>query len=266
MNEASGWTQLTKTITQEYFYEGSNESIVETVQDFTYNEVNKQVQSQQIQNSLGEILKAEYRYPQDLVTAYEQSGLMQDLVAQNRISEAVITKTYNNATVTAEKRVLYDSNELLPHSVYVKKGAMGSSAALEDRKITYDRYNDYGNLEQYTLENGTPVSIVWGYNGQYPIVKVEGKTYNEIESWATSLIQSSNNNSLTPSSFDFLITTPLVFTGYVYEPLVGITAIVQSNGIKELYEYDTFGRLKTIKDGTGNILKSVDYHYKNPEP
>ncbi|MDQ0478295.1 YD repeat-containing protein, partial [Chryseobacterium sp. MDT2-18] len=41
-----------------------------------------------------------------------------------------------------------------------------------------------------------------------------------------------------------------------------VTSITPPSGIRELYIYDTANRLKEVKDITGNILKTYEYHYK----
>lgn len=219
------------------------------------------VSSQTTTNSLGETLKTEYEYPQD--GTHWQTDIMNQMVQKNMISTPVITKTSNNGTPVSEQMTEYqvvNTNHILPHHVYAKKG----SNTLE-KKITYNSYDAQGNLTQYTMENGTPVSIIWGYNGQYPIAKVEGKTYTEITTLAQSLITDSNSTyGLEPAFFDNLRNlTGAVVTCYIYKPLVGVTTIIQPNGQKETYEYDGSGRLMHVKDHNGNILKKMDYHYKN---
>jgi|LSQX01.3.fsa_nt_gb hypothetical protein len=260
--EASGWTRLKKSVTKEYFYNVSVPNVVETIQNYTYNNTNKQVQTQSTSNSLGEVLKKEYKYPQDLLSGYDQSSLMNSLVAKNRISEPVTVKTLNNNIVVAEQQTKYKdfgSGKILPEFVYAKKGT-----APFENKITYNRYDAYGNLQQYTLADGTPVSIVWGYNGQYPIAKIEGLAYSAIQSQANAL---STNNNLTESSFNALRTlvnsNNAMLSCYLYEPLVGVKMIIQPNGQKESYLYDEFGRLKVIKDHEGNVLKEFKYRYHN---
>ena len=51
-------------------------------------------------------------------------------------------------------------------------------------------------------------------------------------------------------------------TSYVYDPLLGFTAVADGNGKMTFYEYDSFGRLKLIRDADLNIVKTYDYHYR----
>jgi len=51
-------------------------------------------------------------------------------------------------------------------------------------------------------------------------------------------------------------------TTYTYDPLIGITSQCDMNNKITYYEYDGLGRLKDIKDQDGNIIKTVEYHYK----
>jgi len=49
---------------------------------------------------------------------------------------------------------------------------------------------------------------------------------------------------------------------FTYEPLIGMTSKCDVNNRIEYYEYDSFGRLKLIRDFDGNIIKSFDYQYQ----
>ncbi|WPU92472.1 RHS repeat domain-containing protein [Mucilaginibacter sabulilitoris] len=50
-------------------------------------------------------------------------------------------------------------------------------------------------------------------------------------------------------------------TTYTYDPLVGMTSATDAKGITTTYEYDSFQRLKNVKDEDGHVVKHTDYHY-----
>lgn len=49
---------------------------------------------------------------------------------------------------------------------------------------------------------------------------------------------------------------------FTYQPLTGISSQTDVNNITTHFKYDSFGRLLSIKDHEGNIVKTHDYHYK----
>lgn len=53
-----------------------------------------------------------------------------------------------------------------------------------------------------------------------------------------------------------------LMTTYAYEPLIGITSGCDANNRITYYEYDEFQRLKLVKDQDGNIIKTMEYKYK----
>ncbi|WP_281925947.1 hypothetical protein, partial [Flavobacterium collinsii] len=77
-------------------------------------------------------------------------------------------------------------NLLLPKYVYANKGVQDINN-LKDKKVTYDQYDEKGNVLQYTVEGGLPVAIIWGYNKTQPIAKVENASYDQISSYVSNL-------------------------------------------------------------------------------
>ena len=51
-------------------------------------------------------------------------------------------------------------------------------------------------------------------------------------------------------------------TTYTYDPLIGLTSQCDANNLITYYEYDGFGRLKTVRDENKNIIKTLDYQYQ----
>ncbi|MBO9572480.1 MAG: hypothetical protein J7497_09760, partial [Chitinophagaceae bacterium] len=51
-------------------------------------------------------------------------------------------------------------------------------------------------------------------------------------------------------------------TTYTYEPGFGKTSECDANNRIVYYEYDAFGRIKTIKDQYKNLIKAYEYNYK----
>lgn len=49
---------------------------------------------------------------------------------------------------------------------------------------------------------------------------------------------------------------------YAYDPGLGIVAMTNANNIVSYYVYDTFGRLKLVKNDLGEIVKVNAYNYK----
>lgn len=49
-------------------------------------------------------------------------------------------------------------------------------------------------------------------------------------------------------------------TTYTYSPGIGITSITDANNLTIHYKYDSFGRLESVRDNKGNIVKNYTYN------
>ncbi|AZI41163.1 hypothetical protein [Epilithonimonas vandammei] len=151
-------------------------------------------------------------------------------------------------------------------------------------KINFDKYDNRSNYIQTTTSLGVPTTTIWGYNQTQPIAKIEGANYeqvmqafqldgNNFNSYLQLDIVQKSNIDIDETSENDLLTALEAFrknstmsgyqiTTYTYDPLIGVRSITPPSGIREVYIYDTANRLKEVRDITGNILKSYEYHYK----
>lgn len=60
----------------------------------------------------------------------------------------------------------------------------------------------------------------------------------------------------------YITTAPPGTVAYSYNILLGITSIMQANGNKTTYKYNSFGDLQGIFDYSGRLLKKYQYHYR----
>lgn len=237
--------------------------------NYFYNyDSNYQLKRSQTKSSTQETLETKYYYASDSEMASEP--FRSELIAKFMIGIPLDVQASNNGVKLSEQKTVYDkniatSNLLLPRYIFSNKGDAG--IAITDKKVTYDQYDDKGNLLQYTLENDTPVSIIWGYNKTQPIAKIQNATYSQITSYVANLENLSNTgteanlilslNALRTSFPNAMITT------YTYIPLIGVSTITDPKGDEITYIYDPIGRLQYVKDALGNLLSENQYHYKN---
>ncbi|SHM95785.1 hypothetical protein SAMN05444484_11536, partial [Flavobacterium chilense] len=189
-------------------------------------------------NSKGETLETKYSYATDAVMAGEP--LRDLLISKNMIGSPLKIESYNNGNKLSEKVTKYGSytptgqSLLLPQYIYAKKGNIVPDQL--EKKITFDSYDTFGNITQYTPENGSPVTIIWGYIKSVPIAKIENATNAEV----AAALGLSDINSIDESSLaginNLRTTLPnAMITTYTYIPLVGVSTITDPKGDKITY-------------------------------
>lgn len=264
---------VTKKESKEYVDHGLIQSTIEYEYDKRYPLLKKEIKK----DPINEVISY-YKYPFDFT---DSNSIMAQLTWENRISTPVITKVFRKEDgkerPVFQTRTEYTQDKstqklILPKYVYSAKGGYS-----EEKKITYDRYDKSGNLIQYTPENGLPVSIIWGYNDQYPLAKIEGVGYESlisgnaaIKDIITTLQRKStqypeDQNTIISLLEQLRINEAMkdaMVTTYTHKPLIGMTSMGLPNGLREYYTYDAMGRLKEIRDQDGKLLKSYEYHFR----
>ncbi|WP_264550624.1 DUF5977 domain-containing protein [Flavobacterium sp. N2038] len=273
----SQWNYLKKTTKKSFDKNGENPVILETNYNYS-NPSHLQLTSQTTTNSKQETLESRFFYAGD--SEMVSKPFVTELQSANMIGIPLSTVTLKGGIKISEQLTNYDksvstNNLLLPKSVYGNKGASGIDLNL-DKKMTYDLYDAKGNVLQYTPESGTPVSIIWGYNKTQPIAKIENIAYTVIPAETITNLQTLSNadsdNCLSVNCTEQMLRKELetfrnslpntFISTYTYNPLVGVTSITDPKGITTYYEYDTYGRLKFVKDKELNVLQKYCYNYK----
>jgi hypothetical protein len=268
----SHWFYLETSISKKYDLNGLNP--IETRTDYGYNNsAHLQLTSQSTTNSKAEIFETKYFYPQDSQMASEP--FVKELIAQNRIAAPLDVQTFRRGIKLSEQKTVYDksvatSNLLLPKTVLENKGTAALNP-VTDKKISYDFYDDKGNLLQYTQDGGTPTSIVWGYDKSLPVTKIDNIAYKSIPISLITEVQNASSYMGTDASmltainkftYNYSGLSNTKITSYMYKPLIGVTRITDAHELSTYYDYDEFNRLKFIKDKDLNVLQAYFYNYK----
>lgn len=261
-NFNSGWAKLKGNTTKDYFYNGNTQSVKETRQEFTYNNVNYQIATQDTYYDVkgnDEHLQTKYYYPVGTSLNSNSSAIKSKLVSSNKITEVLETQSYRNGSKTSETHNIYhdfdasSKNLMLPKEVKVGKGSVAP-----EKRIEFLRYDAYGNPTQVKKTAGTTIIYVYGFNGSVPVAKITNGNYSAVANLnPTGNLTTAQENSLRNA----LPNAMLSF--YRYDPLKGVTSMVDDKGYTTYYEYDAFNRLKRVKDAQGHILSENTYNYKN---
>ena len=273
-------SELVKTTTTEYSKDGK--TIVRT-KDYSYNPKNHQVSQIDENTSLtNQIQRTKIKYTVDdskHTSIVNKHHRLNDVVETQKI----LVENGKENRISTQRTDYKDGTYCfsLPNSSSTSVG----NAPLETR-ATYT-YDGDCNVRSITID-GKETVYIWSYKSQYPIAKIEGLSFEEILS-AIGQIENSQYPKETPttergqteiskimretdtSKINTFITTIRkkvnelggYITTYTYKPLVGILSETQPNGNVIYYEYDSFGRLKNIKDYNKKIIKTYEYHYSD---
>lgn len=231
-------------------------------------------------------IKEELLYPNDNLAelSTEQKAYIPNMISSNLITKPVRRKqllkkgsTYSLLNQKTSQYRLFPSNLVLPEKEYYK-----TDNNVEEVRIQYHNYDQYGNPVYITKDGSDKLTYLWSYNGQYPIAEIRNATYAEISSAVKSVFGTNvtidalsgtllpNEIKLKDGSLQRALPNALITT-YTYKPLIGISSITDPAGSTTYYDYDSYGRLKETyimeKDQNGadvkRILQAHGYNYKN---
>lgn len=194
------------------------------------------------------------------------------LESAHMIGVPVSVEEKEDGKLLARSKVLFNNGSLLPTSVLATN--IENENTKEIQKM--DLYDYKGNLIQLLNAAGVKTAMIYGYNKSLIIAKVQGAAFDQVWNLAQDFIDASDvdNNAGTQASEEALLSAMNTFrkkpglsnfqiTTYTYDPLVGIRSVTPPSGVTEYYNYDNTGRLQSVKDKDGNIIKDYQYRYKN---
>lgn len=207
----------------------------------------------------GKTYKREYTYATDfyLIGAHNLSALKEEKFSIDGVKKAAVN--YNYTQVTCGGKTI-----TVPSTVYRQVEDVET-----DRK-TVTAYDVNGCPASMT-RTGEPVTCyLWSYNGLYPVAEIKNASYPAVVSamGGASVVNAmavaaeptaSDQNRL--EGLRAALPGALV-TLYTYLPFTGLTSVTDPSGRKQMYGYDSCGRLLSVKDEDGNIVEQYEYHLK----
>ncbi len=276
--------------------EEANANTITKRTDYSYGQfVGLPTKTSEVSSNNNFVLNTEYIYPtrnisfQDLSAG--ENSLYNLLFIYHVLSKPILVTTNkenisNNSKMDISKRRIVYGDNYFPKLIQTSYGS-----ELLANRIHISKYDSKGNIQEQSLDNNVLHAYYWGYNDQYPIVKgenvnfstglepainaarktINSTTYASVDEYLENLgsffyLDGTLDNSKVTSwnNFMFDINQALPnaqLTFYTYDPFIGMTSQTDPAGITTYYEYDDFGRLESIKDQNGDIVKAYDYHY-----
>ncbi|MGE8537064.1 MAG: DUF5977 domain-containing protein [Chryseobacterium sp.] len=265
--------RLTSTTSTDFL----NGNKINSKTDYFYdNNLTNNLLSQELTSTDQTKLKTTYKYANDIAGSSE-------IIQKNVLNVPLETTVYRNNTAISKTKLSYSTNwnghtTLLPKQAgTILLNTINSSSEDLESQIEFDQYDIKGNLLQYHTKSGVNVSIVWGYNQTLPLAKIIGIDYNtlmglpgmpavitDLQTKSLADIDDATEQTLNNALNNFRKIQSLTnyeITTYTHNPLIGVSSITPSSGIREIYKYDnTTNKLEKIVSKDNELLK--EYHYK----
>ena len=233
-------------------------------------------------NSKGDLIEKYNLYPYD----FPYDNTYMGMIDRNMLTPVIEARTnYNGNAISLEQTIYKGINTPNPNNYFqstyavdkIKYCKSGDYVDLED-VVSFHNYDQYSNPSEVSKRDGTRISYIWGYNGKYPIAKIENASQptndNATQGFTiidSNLSQAAINKSNTGTEAELLSALSdlrhslpnAMVTTCTYISLVGVSTITDPKGDITTYIYDSFGRLQSVNDKDGKIISEYEYNYKS---
>lgn len=222
-------------------------------------------------NSKGDTRTTTYKYPHDFVAQSPYHEMVNTRhIWSPIIEQAAYNKNGTNFLQSSKTNYNFWNNGwginsgtsiIVPQSIESKT----LNLPLEIR-LQFNNYDVKGNLLEQQKANDVKEVYLWGYNSEYPVAKVVGSDYATVRGFINqSILDNPSNDQVLKTELNKVRTglsgTKALVTTYTYAPLIGMTSQTDPNNRASFYEYDSYNRLKLIRDQNGYIVKKFCYNY-----
>jgi YD repeat-containing protein len=262
----SEWNVLDSKAETDYYPQA-----VTATESYQYNLFNKQLLSATKDNSNNTSTLVSRLYPSDMISSgRDPNGIYQGMLDKHLFIPVIEEKETRGSQLASLKRVNYYqpyTGLFVPQTIDTRNVITGT----DETRLRYQQYDNKGNIQSVSAENGPRTTYLWSYNGQYPVIEIKNADYATIVSiLGSTTITNLNAASPNKSAVDAIVNTlksntqlkDAQISSYTYTPLVGMTSSTDAKGETTTYEYDSFLRLMNVKDKDGNIVRHMDYHYQ----
>ncbi|GAA0882180.1 hypothetical protein GCM10009120_07770 [Sphingobacterium siyangense subsp. cladoniae] len=228
------------------------------------NEEHLQVTKKTVSNSTGGKKVYRYKYPVDFSssapysTMYSARHMWTPLIEEITSYDATGSGSETPLSGVRSDYAVFNGNErqIYPSIISTKK-----TSEVYQPRVQYHSYDLTGNVQEVSKYGDARITYLWGYNGLYPIAKIENATYSAVLSALGTTTAAINTMTEAPSNIRTLLPNAMVTT-FTYKPLVGVETITDPKEDKITYTYDGQGRLIKVTDKTGNILSENSYNFR----
>ena len=247
-----------------------------TVTEYEYNDKYQQT-SVTVTDSEGKRVTDRTVYPCDI-----SGGVYPDMTRKNMLDYPVEAIRTMEDQVTSATLCTYSEANFLPEAWYrLETDIPQPSFTPFDGNTKDSRYEPVpqtrilqrdkrGNIRETVDKTGTHTVFLWGYGSRYLIAKIENASWEQV----TAVLPAATLDELAEPTFpdDATLRETLAplraglpassVTVYTHVPTIGASSVTDPSGRTIHYRYDALGRLKTVVDEAGHMLKTYDYHYQ----